>query len=185
MNNDKEIIELCLKNDVKAQELFYRHFAGRMFGVCLRYAGNPMEAEDILQEGFIRVFKNLHHFRYEGSLEGWVRRTMANTAINYYKKQLKFQKEIELNETITFATNQDDGLSKLAVEELLKIIHELPVGYRTVFNLYVIDGYTHKEIGTLLGVSENTSKSQFSRARNAIQQELEKLRVKDEAELNH
>lgn len=176
MSSDKEIIEQCLRNDVKAQELFYRRFAGKMFGVCLRYAGNPMEAEDILQEGFIRAFKNLHHFRFEGSLEGWVRRTMVNTAINHYKKQLKFQKQVELNEAITFATNQDDGLSKLSMDELLKIIHELPVGYRTVFNLYAIEGYTHREIGVLLGISENTSKSQFSRARNAIQQVLEKMK---------
>ena len=168
MNSEREIVELCLKNDVRAQELFYRRYAGKMFGVCLRYAGNPMEAEDILQEGFIRTFLNLHHFRFEGSLEGWVRRTMVNTAINHYKKQLKFQKEVELHEAVTFATNQEDALSKLSTEELLGIIQELPPGYRTVFNLYVMEGYTHREIGESLGISENTSKSQFSRARNAI-----------------
>jgi len=176
MISEKEIVSLCLKNDVRAQEFFYRRFAGKMFGVCLRYAGSIMEAEDILQEGFIRVFKNLHHFRFEGSLEGWVRRTMVNSAINYYKKQLRFKNEIGLNEAITFATNMDDGLSKLALDELLNIIHDLPVGYRTVFNLYAIEGYTHKEIGALLGISENTSKSQFSRARNAIQMALGKIK---------
>jgi len=175
MNSEREMIELCLKNDVRAQELFYRQYAGKMFGVCLRYAGNPMEAEDILQEGFIRTFLNLHHFRFEGSLEGWIRRTMVNTAINHYKKQLKFQKEVEIREAVTFATNQEDVLSKLSTEELLGIIRELPTGYRTVFNLYVMEGYTHKEIGDLLGISENTSKSQFSRARNAIMNNLLKI----------
>jgi len=176
MSSEKEIIERCLKNDIRAQEFFYRLFAGKMFGVCLRYAGNPMEAEDILQEGFIRAFKNLHHFRFEGSLEGWVRHTMVNTAINHYKKQLKFQKEVVINEAMAFATNQDDGLSQLSVGELLKIIHELPLGYRSVFNLYVIEGYNHREIGIILGISENTSKSQFFRARNAIQRGMEKIK---------
>jgi RNA polymerase sigma factor (sigma-70 family) len=174
MHNEKEIIDQCLKNDIRAQEHFYHRFAGIMFGVCLRYSGSQMEAEDILQEGFIRVFRNLHHFRFEGSLEGWVRRTMVNTAINYYKKQLKFQKEVELTGGISLATKKDDVLSTLSMEELLKIIQELPVGYRTVFNLYAIEGYNHREIGVMLGISENTSKSQFFRARLSIQQVLEK-----------
>ncbi|MEI6455483.1 MAG: RNA polymerase sigma factor [bacterium] len=185
MNTEREIVERCLKNDVRAQELFYSRFAGKMFGVCLRYAGNPMEAEDILQEGFIRSFLNLHRFRFEGSLEGWVRRTMVNTAINHYKKQLKFQKDVELNEAYTLATIQDDALSRLSMEELLKIIQGLPLGYRTVFNLYVMEGYTHREIGNLLGISENTSKSQYSRARNAIMNRLEKISAIRKSDPNH
>jgi RNA polymerase sigma-70 factor (ECF subfamily) len=101
---------------------------------------------------------------------------MINTAINYYKKQLKFRNEVEIYEANTIATNQEDGVSKLLEEDLLKIIRDLPVGYRTVFNLYVIEGYTHKEIGILLGISENTSKSQFFRARNAIRLLLQKVK---------
>jgi RNA polymerase sigma factor (sigma-70 family) len=177
MNSEREIVELCLKKDVRAQEFFYRRFARKMFGICLRYAGNQMEAEDILQEGFVRTFLNLHRFRFEGSLEGWVRRTMVNTAINHYKKNLKFQKDVKLDEAVTLATNQDDALSKMSMEELLKIIQGLPPGYRTVFNLYVMEGYTHREIGELLGISENTSKSQFSRARNSILNCMGKMSV--------
>jgi len=175
MSTEREMIEGCLRNDVKAQELFYHCYARKMFGVCLRFAGNPSEAEDILQDGFIRVYGNLHHFRFEGSLEGWIRRTMINTAINHYKKQLKFQQEVELNEATTLATIQEDGLSKISREELLHIIQGLPTGYRTVFNLFVIEGYTHKEIGIMLGISENTSKSQLSRARGVIQHRFKKI----------
>jgi len=176
MDAEKELILHCLKQDIAAQNQFYRKFASKMFGLCLRYAGNTMEAEDILQEGFLRVFRNLQHFRFEGSLEGWVRRIMVNAAINYHKKNLKYIGEVELNDNLP-ATISEDALSKLSKEDLLRVIHSLPVGYRTVFNLYVIEGYSHREIGTLLGVSESTSKTQFMRAKIAIKEILKKTEV--------
>jgi RNA polymerase sigma-70 factor (ECF subfamily) len=174
MLTDNELINRCLLKDPRAQELLYRRFAPKMYGVCLRYAGNEGEAEDILQEGFIRIFNNLQHYRFEGALAGWVHRTMINTAINHYHKNLKFRKESELNENLLVATIHPDALSFLSRDELLQVIRTLPIGYRTIFNLYAIEGYTHREIGAMLGISENTSKSQLSRARNAIREILTK-----------
>jgi len=178
MDTDRELILRCLEQEVAAQNQFYRRYASKMFGICLRYAGNAMEAEDILQDGFIRIYRSLHHFRFEGSLEGWVRRIIVNTAINHQKKNMKLKYEVELTEINLHATLSEDAVSNLSKEELLRIIHSLPAGYRTVFNLYVIEGYNHKEIGALLGVSENTSKTQLMRARLSIQETLKKLEVK-------
>ncbi|MBN2173641.1 MAG: RNA polymerase sigma factor [Bacteroidales bacterium] len=175
MHSDEELINLCLKNDHRAQEDFYRRYAPKMYGVCLRFAKNQMEADDILQEGFIKVYVNLKSFRNEGSLEGWVRRTMVNTAINYYKKNLKYLKDIEIEHAGSIQNMDDRILEKISVEYLLKLIRELPAGYRMVFNLNVIEGYTHKEISELLEISENTSKSQLSRARQTLQKKVKEL----------
>lgn len=146
-----------------------------MYGVCLRFARNQMEADDILQEGFIKVFLNLKSFRNEGSLEGWIRRTIVNTAINHFKKNLKFQSDVDIDHAGGISHECAGGYSHIRTEELLKLISGLPVGYRMVFNLNVIEGYTHKEISELLGISENTSKSQLSRARQTLQRKLEEL----------
>jgi len=131
-----------------------------------------MEADDILQEGFIKVYTNLKSFRNEGSLEGWIRRTIVNTAINLFKKNSKHQKDIEIEKADMVPQSDSGAISNLHVKELLKLISELPTGYRMVFNLNVIEGYTHKEISELLGISENTSKSQLSRARFTLQKKI-------------
>lgn len=172
MNSEEDLINRCLKNDQKAHEVLYKRFAPKMYGVCMRFAKNQMEADDILQEGFIKVFTNLKSFRNEGSLEGWIRRTIVNTAINLYKKNLKHQKDTDLEQAEVIQNQETNSLEKLSVQELLKLIMELPTGYRVVFNLNVIEGYSHKEIGDLLEISENTSKSQLSRARLALQKKL-------------
>jgi RNA polymerase sigma-70 factor (ECF subfamily) len=180
MNSEEDLINRCLKNDQKAHEVLYKRFAPKMYGVCMRFAKNQMEADDILQEGFIKVFTNLKSFRNEGSLEGWIRRTIVNTAINLYKKNLKHQKDTDLEQAEVIQNQETNSLEKLSVQELLKLIMELPTGYRVVFNLNVIEGYSHKEIGDLLEISENTSKSQLSRARLALQKKLFNLnRTKD------
>ena len=180
MNSEEDLINRCLKNDQKAHEVLYKRFAPKMYGVCMRFAKNQMEADDILQEGFIKVFTNLKSFRNEGSLEGWIRRTIVNTAINLYKKNLKHQKDTDLEQAEVIQNQETNSLEKLSVQELLKLIMELPTGYRVVFNLNVIEGYSHKEIGDLLKISENTSKSQLSRARLALQKKLFNLnRTKD------
>jgi len=175
MYSEEELIHRCLKNDVKAQEEFYRRFAPKMYGVCLRFAKNQMEADDFLQEGFIKVFTNLKSFRNEGSLEGWIRRTIVNTAINLIKKNSKYLNDTDVEKADLLPQDEAGALNHLCVEELLELIARLPVGYRMVFNLNVIEGYTHKEIGELLDISENTSKSQLSRARQTLQKKISEL----------
>jgi len=175
MHSEEELIHQCLNNNAKAQEEFYRRFAPKMYGVCLRFAKNQMKADDILQEGFIKVFTNLKSFRNEGSLEGWIRRTIVNTAINLFKKNSKYQKDIEIEKADLMPHQEAGAFDNLCVEELLKLIAKLPTGYRMVFNLNVIEGYTHKEISKLLDISENTSKSQLSRARYTLQKKISEL----------
>jgi RNA polymerase sigma factor (sigma-70 family) len=164
--------EIYLRNDVKSKELIYRHFAPKMYGICLRFAGNEMEADDILQEGFIKVMTKINDFRNEGSFEGWIRRTIINTAINYYRKNLKYSKFMDIDDCEVNNTSDETIFDKLSKEELINLIHELPNGYRTVFNLNVIEGYTHKEIGQMLNISDNTSKSQLTRARSILQKKV-------------
>ncbi|MCD4736953.1 MAG: sigma-70 family RNA polymerase sigma factor [Bacteroidales bacterium] len=172
---DDKLIEGCLNNDSRAQESLYKQYAPKMFGVCMRFAKNQMEAEDILQEGFIKVYSYLKTFRREGSLEGWIRKTVINTAINLYKKNLKHMRDGDLDEADRMKVEKEDAVDRLSLNELLELIQELPDGYRMVFNLYIIEGFTHKEIGNMLEISENTSKSQLSRARNALQKKISEL----------
>ena len=134
-----------------------------------------MEAQDIMQEGFIRVFTNLKSFRGDGSLEGWVRRTIVNTAINIYNKNLNFSRYLDIDQIEGAEIVEEDIIGNISEKELLKVIQELPEGYRLVFNLYVIEGYNHKEIGKMLNISENTSKSQLSRARASL-----KIKIKNQ-----
>ncbi len=172
MYSDVNLINAVLNQDETAQSELYKQFAPKMFGICLRFARNRMEADDMLQEGFIKVFLNLNTFRREGSLEGWIRRTMVNTAINLYKKNIRYTSNIVLEKTDASQNNADDLLQKLKTEDLLKMIMDLPTGYRMVFNLYVLEGYTHNEISKMLGISENTSKSQLSRARSILKNKI-------------
>ncbi len=150
-----------------------------MYGICLRFAFATEDADDILQDGFIRVFKHIKDFRGEGSLEGWVRRTIVNTAINYYKKKIKQGVSVDLDFVQGKIKEESKVVEKMSADELLELISELPPGYRTVFNLNAIEGYTHKEIGRLLEISENTSKSQLSRARVSLQKKLAVIREKE------
>jgi len=170
-----EVFEKCLHNEPHAQEALYKAYSSRMFGVCLRYAGNRMEAEDILQEGFIKVFRNLSSVSSHEAFESWIYRIMINTAITFYKKQLKFQNEVSLKNETRDATIPEDALSKLSYNELLRILQGIPPGYRTVFNLYVIDGYSHREIGEMLGIAENTSKTQLFRAKATMRKILMRI----------
>lgn len=172
MHFDEGFIEKCLRNDPRAQEALYKAFAPKMFGVCLRYTRNQMEAEDILQEGFIKVFRYLKDYRNDGSLEGWIRRTMVNTAINFFRKSAKYQNDLPIEEAEPINHDEENAIDKLSAAELLEFIRELPDGYRMVFNLNIIEGYTHREIGEMLNISENTSKSQLSRARGVLQAKL-------------
>lgn len=165
---DSDLINGCMKGDRRMQEELYRRFSPRMYAVCLRYAGNTEEAEDILQEGFIKVFKKLDSFRSEGSFEGWVRRIFVNTAIEHFRRK-RYLMPVTEKEENTIEGKFTSVLDELGVKDIMALVQELSPGYRTVFNMYVVEGYTHKEIADMLGISEGTSKSQLSRAKVILQ----------------
>jgi RNA polymerase sigma factor (sigma-70 family) len=165
---ESDLLNGCLEGNRRMQEELYRRFSPRMYAVCLRYAGNAEEAEDILQEGFIKVFKKMDSFRGEGSFEGWIRRIFVNTAIEHFRRKRYLQPVTEKEEN-TIAGKSLSALDGLAEKDILALVQELSPGYRTVFNMYVVEGYTHKEIGDMLGISEGTSKSQLSRAKVILQ----------------
>ena len=170
-NNLNSIWQGCQAQDKKSQALFYNYFSKKMYVVCLRYAQTTLEAEDILQNGFIKVFTKHHLYDGKGSLEGWVKRIMVNTAIESYRQSKeKFTDSIEEHHENTIHSHFSSDLT--SYKDLLKLIKELPQGYRTVFNLFAIEGYSHKEIAEMLQISEGNSKSQLSRARQVLQQKL-------------
>ncbi len=143
-----------------------------MYAVCLRYANNSEDAQDLLQEGFIKIFRNLHRFRAEGSFEGWIRRVFVNTAIEHYRKKSAQLSSVSEKEENTIEDTDITALDSLAEQDILNLIQELSPGYKTVFNLYVVEGYSHKEIGEMLGISEGTSKSQLARAKAILQKKV-------------
>lgn len=168
MISDTDLIEGCIQGNRKMQQALYDRFASKMYGVCLRYAGNTDEAQDILQEGFIKIFKKIGSFRSEGSFEGWVRRIFVNTSIEHFRKKNYLQPITEKEED-TVEGKYLSVLDTLAEKDIISLVQQLSPGYRTVFNMYVIEGYTHKEIADMLGISEGTSKSQLSRAKLILQ----------------
>ena len=162
-----KLLSGCVNGQRAYQDSLYQRYAPTMFGICLRYAHDFHHAEDLLQEGFIKVFKNIHRYRQEGSLEGWMKRIFINTAIEYLRRSKKENwRELE---DIHPPQWEPAVFQHLAVEELLHLIQRLPSGYRLVFNLYAIEGYSHKEISKMLSIAEGTSKSQLSKARSALQ----------------
>ncbi|WP_257657367.1 RNA polymerase sigma factor [Parapedobacter lycopersici] len=170
------LYEGCKANDPRAQEMLYRKLASGMLGVCMRYVRTTAEAEDVLQAGFIKVFTQIESFRGEGSFEGWIRRVMINTAIETYRKNGRSVQVMELSE-VTDAPQEAAVIDALACEDLLAMIRLLPDGYRAVFNLYAIEGYSHKEIAELLEISEGASKSQLSRARNWLKERIKQIKA--------
>ena len=166
--SESDLIKGCLEGDRRAQEYLYQKFSPKMYGVCLRYAGKAEDAQDILQNGFVKVFKNLHMYRGDGSFEGWIRRIFVNTAIEHYRRQVNLYPVTENHENL-LETKEVSAFDSLSVKDLMKIIQQLSPGYRTVFNLYVVEGYSHKEIAEMIGISEGTSKSQLARAKGVLQ----------------
>jgi len=163
----------CLQNDRKQEELFYKTLASRMMAVCMRYAHDRDEAQDILQEGFIKVFKNRQNYRGEGSLEGWVRRIMVHAAISRYRKArpVMLCEDMSLNETLLDSYRNND----LEAKDLMKMIGQLPDTYRSVFNMYAIEGYSHQEIGSKLGMTELLSRTTLCRARTILKNKLGRI----------
>jgi RNA polymerase sigma-70 factor (ECF subfamily) len=173
--SEEEMLRGCQANEEQAQKFLFDKYSRIMTGVCLRYADSYEEAQDIVQDGFIKVFKKIKMFSGKGSLEGWVRRIMVNTSLDYLRsiKNERFNVDID---DVSYKLKEDEAInSELNKEDLLQLVQSLPVGYRTVFNMYAIEGYTHREIGDELNISENTSKSQYSRARGILQKKLENL----------
>jgi RNA polymerase sigma factor (sigma-70 family) len=173
--DDLTLVNECAKGNSKAQRALFDKFAPKMLAVCQRYLRNSQEAEDVLQDGFVKVFQKIVDFKMEGSLEGWIRRIVVNTALDTIRKNKKLLDDVQVEEVqykVSFTDHQFDGMD---LAQLLKLINEMPDGYRIVFNMFAIEGYSHKEIADTLGVTENTSKSQYSRARAFLRTQLELL----------
>jgi RNA polymerase sigma factor (sigma-70 family) len=169
----KEILNGCLAGNRRDQELLYRRHSSKLYAVSLQYSGNDEEARDILQEGFIKIFENLRQYKHEGSFEGWMRRIMVNTALERFRSRHNLYRVDDIDqipEPDAEPDNQD--YAGLEANDLLEIIRELPPKYRMVFNLYAIEGYSHKEISTMVNISEGTSKSNLSRARVILQRRV-------------
>ena len=171
---ETELIEGCRRNERAAQEALYEKMAGKMLSLCCRYIKGRMEAEDVLVTSFTKVFDRIDQFKGEGSFEGWVRKIVVNESLSYLRKNKSMYLETDL-EAADREPDLDNRNNHLEAEDLLKLVAELPAGYRIVFNMYAIDGYAHKEIAAQLGISENTSKSQLSRARSYLQNKLLEL----------
>lgn len=178
--SDEELIKRCLRQDSAAQKALYDRFASQMMALCLRYAGNPMEAQDMLQEGFIKVFEKLGQYRGAGPFGGWIRRVMVNESLIYIRKMKKHQFAEEIDD------DRDDGVleanvfDQLATQDILQLIAKLPEGYRTVFNLFAVEGFSHKEIAEMLEITESTSKTQFHKAKRQLRKQLEEIEKKSE-----
>ncbi|MBI3136377.1 MAG: RNA polymerase sigma factor [Bacteroidetes bacterium] len=179
---DEQLVKECVSGNTIAQKKFYELFAKKMMGVCFRYTNNVEEAQDVLQEGFIKIFGKLSDFESKGSLEGWVRRIMVNTALDHYRKNKKHQNDVDVD-TVGYKLEKDDyTIEAITANDLLKIVQAIPEGYRVVFNLFAIEGYSHKEIAERLGVTESTSKSQYSRAKSLLRKLLIENNIVEESE---
>lgn len=163
------LIEACTQNNAAAQRELYNRFSGLLFGVCYRYAFCKADAEDMLQEGFIKIFKRIGSFENKGTFEGWMKKVMVYTCINYLKKNKKFSDIISLESTYELEVKDESIASKLLGKQVMECLMMMPIGYRTVINLYAIEGYSHKEIGDMLEIGESTSRSQYIRGKNLLE----------------
>jgi RNA polymerase sigma factor (sigma-70 family) len=175
--DDAALIKECLSGSVRAQKTLFDKFAPKMMGVCLRYCKTKEQAEDALQEGFVKVFFKLKGFKLQGSFEGWIRRIMVNTSLDLLRKEMKISTEIQAEDALNKQESNDSILAELSAVELISLIRTMPDGYRVVFNMFAVEGYNHQEIAETLGVTENTSKSQYLRARAFLRKRLEKENI--------
>lgn len=176
MDEIKEIIDGCIRGEKRAQDRLYKKFSSLLFGICLRYTKNKMEAQDVLQDVFVKIYNNIHTYHHDGSFEGWMRRIAVNTSITNYRRNLKHAYQDDVDEVVR---SKDEPVYaedlEYTAEEMMNCIQKLPMGYKTVFNLYVVEGFMHKEISDMLGIDVNTSKSQLSRAKTYLQKELQSI----------
>ncbi|HWY37538.1 MAG TPA: RNA polymerase sigma factor [Bacteroidia bacterium] len=174
MSTEEQIVRGCVAGKREFQKKLYDTYAGKMLFVCMRYTKNREEAEDVMQEGFIKIFRNIQGFKFLGSFEGWVRRIMVHTAIEHIRRKKQTTVFDDIEDLVHHPESETDAAGKIGEKELLKMIRLLPDGYRAVFNMYVIEGYSHKEIAGMLEISEGTSKSQLSKAKNHLKNLLHK-----------
>lgn len=168
------ILQGCQKNDPAAQQLLYQRYSPKMLSVCYRYSKSREDAEDMLQEGFIKVFSQINKYENKGSLEGWILRVIVHNCINHLKKYKKFNDVVDLTFASNLVIREDNIPGIVQAKQIVESIRSLPIGYRTVLNLYAIEGYSHKEIGMMLEIEESTSRSQYTRAKNLLEEILGK-----------
>ena len=176
---EQTIIAGCLHNDAIAQRELYNRYSPKMLSVCYRFAQNREDAEDMLQEGFIKVFTQIHTFQNKGVFEGWIRRIIVHTCINFLKKYKKFNDNIDLDYATGLQVKEETIPSMMQGKQVIECIRHLPMGYRTVLNLYALEGYSHREIGEMLNIEESTSRSQYTRAKAMLEMILIKKRIID------
>jgi RNA polymerase sigma factor (sigma-70 family) len=174
---EEQMLAGSIKNNAAAQEALYNRFSPRMLGVCYRFAKSREDAEDMLQEGFIKVFTQLHQYRSEGALEGWIRRIIVHTCINILKKNKKFADSVDIIHANGIYVKEDMIPSIMQAKQVVECIRILPLGYRTVLNLYAIEGYSHKEIANMLEIEESTSRSQYTRAKAMLEEILIRKKI--------
>ncbi|AEI51837.1 RNA polymerase sigma factor [Runella slithyformis] len=181
-----ELLEGCLQNDRKCQELLYKQFYGYAMGVCMRYVPNREEALEVVNDGFLKIFQKVQKYDAEKSFKIWLRRVMINTALDHYRQNVKYQNHTDLSvaENTIATPDGDNAYNTLAHEDLIELIQQLTPSYRTVFNLYVIDGFSHEEISRQLGISEGTSKSNLARARENLRVMLSKKKSNEYARVS-
>ena len=171
---EAQLIAALKRGESRAHKIVYERFSGKMLAVCTRYCANRADAEEVMLDGFMRVFEKITQFREDGSFEGWIRRVMVTESLMFLRKSKQWRQEIPIEE-VTVELDYEWADTAVNENDLLRIVNQLPDGYRTVFNLYAIEGYAHAEIAEMLGISEGTSKSQLSRARTMLQANLKKL----------
>lgn len=174
---EEVLLQGCLNNDATAQQELFHRYSPKMLSVCYRYAKAREDAEDMLQEGFIKVFRQIDKFERRGSLEGWILRIIVHTCINHLKKNKKFNDHVDLAFAGNLTTREDNIPAIMQAKQIIECIRTLPIGYRTVLNLFAIEGYSHKEIAKLLDIEESTSRSQYTRARAMLEEVLIKKRI--------
>ena len=174
---EEAILSGCLHNDAVAQRELYSRYSPKMLSVCYRFAHNREDAEDMLQDGFIKVFSQIHTFQNKGAFEGWIRRIMVHTCINHLKKNKKFNESVDIIHATGVQVREESVPSIVQAKQVVECIRLLPLGYRTVLNLYAIEGYSHKEIAEMLDVEESTSRSQYTRAKHMLEDILVKKKI--------
>jgi RNA polymerase sigma factor (sigma-70 family) len=174
---EEALLHGCLKNDASAQRELYNRYSSKMLAVCYRYAHNREDAEDMLQEGFIKVFLQMHTFESRGAFEGWIRRIMVHTCINILKKNKKFNESVDIIHATGLQVREESIPAIVQAKQVVECIRLLPIGYRTVLNLYAIEGYSHREISKMLDIEESTSRSQYTRAKSMLEDILVRKRI--------
>ena len=172
--SEKQLIEGCLNGNRRAQEELYNLYSRKMMGLCMRYVSDRETARDLLQDGFVKVFTQMHMYSGAGSFEAWMRTVFVNVAIEHLRKKDVLRNSTDL-ESVEEFKDEETALSRLSAESIMELIRQLPSGFRAVFNLYAVEGYSHKEIGDMLHITESTSRSQYVRARQLLQKQIEQM----------